>query len=351
MDGKRKNLIWCSALAATDNIRKALFSCYNASFGGKYELAGRVEHIDELLQQGFVKAAKCRNDPLSTHGAKSCRVLLVRMTEKGVSEASQVAEGKLEAVGRFLKSLDLLPPRVKGLMRYLIKQWLRACENRMEFAWGVIWSRGYRILVLPQRVRESVLQMRDALIEQGLAAYGALHHKTSGPSDLTLVTCPEIHGWLLNGTGWLLDPDTRASGVRTVVLDEYLRYLLDGLSLVHAKALMLHFFSTVHSGKLPTASLRYLSQEYGVSVESLWSWLEELEGCGDITELNQGAKNAVLTKQAWSPEHDVVAYGDPWHSFADPFGDARRIEDEVKSKIEKWFENGEELFQRFELRR
>ena len=270
------------------------------------------------------------------------------MREKGVSEASQIAKGKLEAVGRFLKSLNHLAPRVKGLMRYLIKQWLRACENRMEFTWDVIWSRGYRFWVLPQKVRESVLQMRDTFAEQGLATYGALHHKTSGPSDQTLVTCPEIHDWLLNGTGWLPEP-SRASGVRKAVLDEYLRCLLDGLSLVRAKSLMLHFF-TAHSSKLPTGCLRYLSQKYGVSVESLWSWLEELEGCGVITELNQGAKNAVLTRQWHSPEDDVVAYGDPWSSFASPFGDVERIEGEVKSRVEKWFETGEEVFQRFELR-
>ncbi|MEM2126749.1 MAG: hypothetical protein QXH67_00810 [Candidatus Bathyarchaeia archaeon] len=34
--------------------------------------------------------------------------------------------------------------------------------------------------------------------------------------------------------------------------------------------------------------------KYEVSIENLWFWLEELEDCGYITELNQRAKDAAL---------------------------------------------------------
>jgi hypothetical protein len=270
------------------------------------------------------------------------------MTGKGISEAQKITGDKMEAVRHFLKSLDSLSPRIKNLHRYLLKQWLKACENKANFAWDV--RNQSTILPLPQGIIESISKLRDDLVERGLAVYASLHHNTSGPSSQMLVTSPEIRDWL-NGTGrsWLPE-HALAPGVRTAVLDEYLSYLLNGLSLVHAKRSMLHSF-TAHNSKLPTASLRWLSQEYGVPVESLWSWLEELESCGDFVRLNQGAKNAVLTGEVLSLEDDIAAYGSPWDSFADHFSDDVRIENEVKNKVEKWFETGEEVFQHFELRR
>ena len=338
-------MVWY--LAITGDMRRILFSCYNASFGGKYELPGQIRHIDELIQHDFVKAAQCRKDPLSTHGAKTCRVLLVRMTDKGISEAQQIVEDKLEVVGIFLKSVDSLPSRIRDLYRYLLKNWLRACENRENFAWHV--RNQSTFLPLPQGVRESISKANEDLVEKGLAAYASLQHNTLGPSEPTLVTCHEIRDWLLNGTGWLPE-HARARGVRTAVLDEYLGYLLNGLGLVRAKDLLLHFFYA-NSGKVRCAGLRYLSQHYGVSLEVLWSWLEELEGCEYITQLNQDTKNLVLTGEWRYPEEDIVAYGNPVYFFENPFEDVRRIESEVKNNVEKWFETGEEVFQRFEFKR
>ena len=334
-------------MATTTNIGEALFSCYNASFGGKYELAGQITHLDALVNQGLAGVAECRKDPLSTHGAKTCRVLLIRMTEKGICKAHEIAEQKLEITGHFLKSLDSIPVRIKDLCRFLLKQWLKACENRESFTWEIRNQSVF--LPLPQAVRETISKMNNDLVMNGLAAYASLHHNTAGPSSPTLVTCPEIQGWLLKGTGWLPE-HARALGVRTAVLGEYLSYLLKGISLIQAKGLALHFF-TAHNGKLPSASLRYLAKEYGVSAEVLWSWLEELESCGYVGQLNPKAKDYVLTGQVQSPEEDIVTYGGPWHYFKNPFDDVRRIENEVKSKVEKWFETGEESFQRFELRR
>lgn len=304
-------------------MSRILFSCYNASFGGKYELAGQISHLDELVQHGFVKGVQCRKDPLSTHGAKTCRVLLVRMTEKGVSEAHQIAGDKLKLVRVFLKSLDALPPRTQNLYRYLLKKWLRACENRANFAWDV--RNQSTVLPLPQVVRQSISETNEDLVEMGLAAYASLHHNTSGPSDRTLVTCPEIHDYLLSPS----------AAIRRVTLDEYVVYLLNSLSLVNAKYRLLHIFSA--NGEILRPWLESLSQECGVYVEALWSWLRELEDCGYC--------------KLQSPEEDVVAYGNPWSFFWNPYDDIDRIRTEVKNNLEKWFETGEEVFERFEFRR
>ena len=301
---------------------ESLVAFYNASFGGKYELAGQIEHLDELIQNGFAKATQCRKDPLSTHGAKTCRAILVRMTEKGISEAHQIAGDKIKVIRVFLKSLDSLPPRINNLYKYLLKKWLKACENRANFTWDL--RNKSTVLPLPQAVRQSISETNEDLVEMGLAAYASLHHNTSGPSNQTLVTCPEILDYFLSPS----------AAVRSVTLDEYLRYLLNGLSLVNAKYRLLLIFSA--NGKILRPWLGHLSQECGVHVETLLSWLKELKVCGHgMTE---------------SPEEDVVAYGDPWTFFLNPREDIRRIETEVKNNVEKWFETEEEVFQRFELR-
>jgi len=302
--------------------RQLLIACYNASFGGKYELTGQIDNLDELIQNGFVKATQCRKDPLSTHGAKTCRVILVRMTKKGISEAHQIAGDRLKVIRIFLKSLDSLPPRIKSPYKFLLKKWLKACENRRNFTWDV--RKGSTFLPLPQVVKQSITETNEDLVEMGLAACASLHHNTSGPSDQTLVTCPEILDYFLSPS----------AAVRNVTLDEYLRYLLNGLSLVKAQYRLLHILSD--NRKILRPWLEHLSQEEGIYAETLLSWVKEIEDCGYC--------------KAESTEEDVVAYGDPWNFFLNPREDIRRIQTEVKNDLERWFETGEEAFQRFELR-
>jgi len=53
-------------MALTDNIRETLLSCYNASYGGKYELAGRIENLEKLAQSGFVSFSSARAKVIET---------------------------------------------------------------------------------------------------------------------------------------------------------------------------------------------------------------------------------------------------------------------------------------------
>lgn len=341
----------CNPLTPVNALQEQLLSFYNGSYGGKYELAGRIENIEKLVQKGFVTVSRCKDDPLSTHGAKTCRIPLARMTEIGISEAQEIVEDKLVQTGVNLNSLESLPSRIRDLYKFLLKQWLRSCENRMDFDWRMVknWSARSSSFMLPDEISDIVSGLTDDLVDKDLAAYASLHHNTSGPSSPTLVTCPEIGRWMLDGTGWLYDESARARGVKTAVLDEYLKYLLNGMSLFRAKDHLLFLFNANHN-KIMNHVFRWLSNDYGVPMEALLDWLEELEGCGYISKLNRNALNVEHKREMYSSEENVLAVGDPWRSFSNPYEDSSRVEEEVKRNIENWFSSGEEKFTRFRFR-
>ena len=324
-------------MALTDNMREALLSCYNASYGGKYELAGRIENLEKLAQSCFISFSSARARVILLRMPEKARNSRARMTEKGVSEAQKIVDEKREAVGYFLKSLDSLPSKIRDLYRFLLKQWLRACENKADFDWRFVrnWSAEPSVgLLLPEGVRETISRLTASLVEKGLAAYASLH---DGPSN-ALMTCPEIRQWLLDG---LFD----VRGVRREVLDEYLKYLINGLRLSRAIHHLLFLLS--RDARITISTLRWQSHKFGVPMESFFSWLEELEGCGYISELNKTALNVPRSRLN---EEYVVARGDPWLCFLNPREDESIFENEVKRNMEKWFAKGEETFIRLELR-
>ena len=65
-------------------------------------------------------------------------------------------------------------------------------------------------------------------------------------------------------------------------------------------------------------------------MESLVDWLEELEGCGYISELNKKALSVDRSVLKHSPEEYILARRNPWQCFLSPDEDVRRVENEVK---------------------
>jgi len=318
-----------------NNLETALLSIYNASYGGNYELAGEINHKDILAEQGWITYARCRKDPKSTHNASSCRIVLTRMTETGINEAKGLVQDKYEEVVEFLNNLETLPPRVEALYRYLMKKWLNASKKRASFDWTLRrdHARYYLNLSLPGTVVETISTLKDTLVEKGLASYGSLSHKTSGPSEPTLVTCPEIYQLFMRGRGW---KEPYARGVQPSELDEYLQYLLNGLCLVKARYHLMFFFPANRNSISPS-TVDWLYEEYGVYRDSLMSFLEELEDSDYIHILNEEQRQ----------DEYVLASGNPLIRFAHVTQDIDTIEKQVKEKVLKWFDTGEESFQRF----
>jgi len=323
----------------TIDVDSALLSVYNASFGGKYELAGEISDKEELAEQEWITYAKCKNDPNSTHNASSCRITLSRMTKTGIIKAQELVDGKYSVAFEFLNNLESLPPKVEQLYRYLMKKWLSACTKRDDYNWDLKLNRARygRSFPLPNTVIETITSLNERLIENGLASYASLHHNTSGPSDPTLMTCPEIKQMFMQGRGWK-EPYTR--GVQHTELNEYLQYLLNGYNLINARYHLLFFFGANRYSVRPSI-LDYLHEEYGVDRDSLMGYLEELEDSNYIH---------ILTEEEREEEY-VLATGRPFTFFSHVNQDIDLIKKQVKEKVIKWFETGEEPFQRFAFTR
>jgi len=186
-------------MSLSNKIREELWRFYVGSYGGKYELAGRIEGIETLVQEGYLSSSRCNKDPLSNHGAKTCRVILTRLTDKGVSEAKSNIEYQLKSTDQFLEALNSHPQKIRDVYRVLLKKWLEACESGSSYNWIVRNRKADRgiYLPLPETVKEAISKLTSLLVENGLAAKAPIHHTTGGPSDPVLMTCPEIQNRIL----------------------------------------------------------------------------------------------------------------------------------------------------------
>ena len=149
-----------------NDIEKILVSLYNASYGGKYALAGRMDNMEMLAQSGYVTYSRCKDDSFSSHGAKSCRVLLVRMTEKGSAEAKKLIDNKMLQTGNVLKSLESYPSRISNMYRFILKKWLIACENGSNFHWII----NTPLIYLPDEAIETITKITADLVDKDMAA-------------------------------------------------------------------------------------------------------------------------------------------------------------------------------------
>ncbi len=93
-----------------------------------------------------------------------------------------------------------------------------------------------------------------------------------------------------------------------------------------------------------------MSNHFGVPLDLLLDWLEELESRGYISKFNRNAINFKRSRERLSYGDNFVATGNPWWSFPNPYDDIEKIENEVKTNLENWFENGVETFTHFEFR-
>ncbi len=304
---------------------EALLAFYNASFGGKYELASYSQNLEELVQNGYVQVVKCCNDPQSTHKTRSCKILLSRITEKGTTKAKQMISDRFgtwhaedqDVILTFFKSINELPPKVAGLCKFLLKNWLETCGNRKEFSWHFFG--GHQVFPFPHTVFQDIEKMKGALVDHGLAAYASLDHNTSGPSQTTLTTCPEIRDLLLNR----LD-------VKKAILDEYLSYMLNGMCLYCAKDWLLHLLNTRQDNFVYSEAK---------SQDGLLKWLKKLENCGYIE----------ILPQTGSAMDEPKVRSRFYRLHRRDSSQIEEIQEQVKEKLEKWFATGEEAFQRFEI--
>ena len=326
-------------MVPSNNLDVTLLSVYNASHGGEYDLAGEIQYREALSQEGWITYSECRKDPQSRHKASSCRVILTRMTDSGITYGKELVKNKEEDAVDFLNHLESFPPRIGTLYRYLVKKWLKSIPNREKYGWEIKRSSTVSPkleLPLPYIVKETISNLNTLLVERGLSSYASLSHKTSGPSEPTLVTCPTIEQVLYYGRGWKAP---YATGTQYAELDEYLRFLFDGLCLAQAKD---HLFFTVRANRnrIDEGTIEWIHREYGAPRDTLVRFLKELEDSDTIH---------IMDDETRQKECVYAKVSRPYY-FRDLTDDIKRIEDELKETVQRWFETGEEKFQRFNFR-
>lgn len=98
-----------------NHLDNVVLSLYNATSGGTHEYLGAISTDKELAAKEHIVQKECRHDDLSEHKAKTCKVILTRLTQKGISEGRRLAVQKTNETEEFLKSVEHENPRIEFL--------------------------------------------------------------------------------------------------------------------------------------------------------------------------------------------------------------------------------------------
>lgn len=196
---------------------------YLATCGGKYSAPIKtVSNLEVLVKEGYVEVTECRRDSRSKHGAKTCKVKLAWLTDRGKEAAKKTIERFDEA----LKELDFLLENTKSqisvLAKYLLARWSASVIAYSDevvkripryhggwvmfrpFEWDVKApspERGFTS-VLPDTVRNKLQAISEKLVELELAEWNKLGHNVNGwYSSETLMTVQPIANVILRHYG------------------------------------------------------------------------------------------------------------------------------------------------------
>jgi hypothetical protein len=166
-----------------------------------------VSGLDVLLGEGYVEVTECRSDPRSGHGAKTCRVRLVWLTDRGKEFGRKATEGFDEKLKELNHLLEGMNPRVSVLAEYLLARWAVVVLAQSEVtARGMAQRRGWDMLtsfewdisvpgapsMLPEWVRGEFETLSKRVVELGLGGWNRLGHDTQGwyESEVLVTTRP-----------------------------------------------------------------------------------------------------------------------------------------------------------------
>lgn len=259
-------------------IEKSLTYCYVCTRGGKSDLdPSRVARLDVLTNPSirFVQVAKCKEDPLSQHGARTCRVQLARLTEEGLEAAKEITlrtlDGKIEEL---LTALSNLPERERGLIEWFMRQWL---TDKLEL-WDIVvpcysvssyetyegkyyYITSAKRTILPQKVLADAEKIKQKLFSLGLVAY-AWEHTTKGYREIDRkVTCPAIANKL-------------SEVLRDYELNSYLRSCRRATQFLEAKLHLLMNFQDKEG--IRNFDIEWFSKKFEIPQSKVVDWLEEI---------------------------------------------------------------------------
>lgn len=227
------------ALVTEDN--QGLRELYLETYGGTLCLdPSSVGSLEGLVRDGYVQTSVCKDDKRSRHGAKTCAVGLVWLTEKGVSGGKDRVQSGLEkGLEAFAAYVESLGYRTRLLILYRLNKWARKCSAAQtppqqplrrlgratpwvmlpRFEWDVrVPGKGMNLVsILPERVGGEIRSLPEKLVGFGLAAMTSTGHDRKGwyPKE-ALVTCEEVAGLLMKTYGGFEQPFPLDPLVRTL---------------------------------------------------------------------------------------------------------------------------------------
>lgn len=220
----------------------------------------------------------------------------------------------------------------------MVKNWLLAAKSRTAFEWDLrISVYTMNASILPGYVKDLITLIPIRLEERCLATKNYSSHITNGPVNPVLLTCPEIWDNLMS----------RSTGVGTEILDEYLEFLINGLSIAAAKLRLVDLANRNYK-RIDYSLLSFVAKENNVPIDSLWRWIQELESC-DFLRIDGNEMERLLQGSGFSTYDPIIAravHTMPWSDVGDVIRDFFK---DAKENMSKWFDSGEENFQRFDV--
>jgi len=180
-----------------------------------------VSNLEVLTKKGYVEVTECRSDPRSKHGAKTCKVKLVWLTDKGKEIGNkQTTETYFEVRKELDPFLENFNPRISVLAKYMITCWSASIltgnvdffqrspgyrhggwNMLSPFEWDIKVPGDYRS-VLPKCVKDELQSISNKLVESKLAEWNKLGHNVNGWYDTeTLMTSRPIASRILMNYG------------------------------------------------------------------------------------------------------------------------------------------------------
>ena len=172
-----------------------------------------ISSLEVLVKKGYIEVTKCPSDPRSKHGAKTCKVKLAWLTDRGKEAAKKATERFDEPLKELNLLLENTNPRISVLAKYLLARWSASIlaykddvakrRPRYRGGWNMLPSFEWDIKVpgtfgsmLPEGVKNELRVISKKLVQLELAERNKLGHN--------------VHGWYDSETLMTIKPIARA---------------------------------------------------------------------------------------------------------------------------------------------
>ena len=180
-----------------------------------------VSNLKVLIKKGYVEVTECRSDPRSKHGAKTCKVKLAWITDKGKEIGKkQTTETYYEVQKELDPFLENFNPRISVLAKYFLACWSSSIlsgkadifQRRPRYrrgGWNMLPSFDWDLKVpddfrsvLTEGVKDELQTISKKLVDLKLAEWNKIGHNVNGWYDSeTLMTIKPIATAILMNYG------------------------------------------------------------------------------------------------------------------------------------------------------